>query len=109
MSDILGFAVLWVYLSIAGVGWVITWYSRRSARYHPVVTLMASGMGVPVVGLLIIRLARLAGYAQRANDVWAQLVLLLCFAYTAWTWLAALLHVRAQIQAEREERAALGC
>lgn len=72
-------------------------------------TLYASGMGVPVIGLLTIRAGRALGYATSPNDASALLVLLLCFTYTGWAWVNATLimvqQIRAEDQADTDETA----
>lgn len=104
IGDVLGFLILWTYIAISILGWAITLVSYRSPRYHPVVTFMASGMGVPTVGLLVIRAARLGGWWQNANDAYVQLTLLVCFAYTAWVWFAAFNMIRREVWPKRSAR-----
>lgn len=104
MTEILAVLILVPYGTLILAAIVITYFSYGSLRFHPVVTLMASGVIAPTMTLCVLRLGGLFGYNTSRNDIPTQIALLIGFTYAGWSWIKALRLVYEDRQSTRRGR-----
>lgn len=100
----LTFAVLLCYLTVALLGVLIAIAAIQTPRYFPVLTLMGFGVGTPAIGLAVIRLARILGYATNPNDPSQMVILIASILFTIYCMAHALVLVIVEARDEGRER-----
>ncbi len=104
MIQFLSVAVIWLYVGLIVTAMAMTYFSYGSLRFHPVVTLMASGIIAPTVTLLVLRVSGLFGYNTSRTDGPTQVALCVGFCYAVWAWFRAMVMVYQDRQSTRRGR-----